>query len=69
MSAQAQGSLYLGLGTTLMSSEGKPMLTVVADTCGRHDKLGGVCSCESNTVRYALEKRTITVAVHGRHCS
>ncbi|CDS52840.1 Urea carboxylase-related aminomethyltransferase [Polaromonas sp. CG9_12] len=54
---QAQASLYLGLGSRLMSSEGKPMLTIVADTCGRHDTLGGACSCESNTVRYALEKR------------
>ena len=54
---QAQRALYLGLGTTLMSSEGRPMLTIIADTCGRHDTLGGACSCESNTVRYALEKR------------
>jgi urea carboxylase-associated protein 1 len=54
---QAQGALYLGLGTQLMSSEGRTMLTIVADTCGRHDTLGGACSCESNTVRYALEKR------------
>ena len=29
----------------------------MADTCGRHDTLGGACSAESNTVRYALEKR------------
>ena len=29
----------------------------MADTCGRHDTLGGACACESNTVRYALEKR------------
>jgi urea carboxylase-associated protein 1 len=56
---QAQGALYLGVGTRLMSSEGRPMLTIVADTCGRHDTLGGACSCESNTVRYALEKRTM----------
>jgi len=54
---QAQGALYLTVGTQLMSSEGRPMLTIVADTCGRHDTLGGACSCESNTVRYALEKR------------
>jgi urea carboxylase-associated protein 1 len=54
---QAQGALYLSVGTTLMSSEGRAMLTIVADTCGRHDTLGGACSCESNTVRYALEKR------------
>lgn len=54
---QAQGALYLSVGSVLMSSEGNPMLTIVADTCGRHDTLGGACSCESNTVRYALEKR------------
>src|SRR3990167_1368990 len=41
-----------------MSSENRPMLTIVADTCGRHDTVGGgACSSESNTVRYALEKR------------
>ncbi len=54
---QAQGALYLTLGSVLMSSEGRPMLTITADTCGRHDTLGGACACESNTVRYALEKR------------
>lgn len=54
---QAQGALYLGTGSQLMSSEGRPMLTIVADTCGRHDTLGGACASESNTVRYALEKR------------
>jgi urea carboxylase-associated protein 1 len=54
---QAQGALYLGMGTRIMSSEGRPLLTIVADTCGRHDTLGGACACESNTVRYALEKR------------
>jgi urea carboxylase-associated protein 1 len=53
----AQGALYLTAGTRLMSSEGRVMLTITADTCGRHDTLGGACSCESNTVRYALNKR------------
>jgi hypothetical protein len=52
-----QGSLYLNAGTQLISSEGNVMLTIVADTCGRHDTLGGACATESNTVRYALEKR------------
>jgi uncharacterized protein len=54
---QAQGSLYLTTGSRLMSSEGRSMLTIVADTCGRHDTLGGACASESNTVRYAIEKR------------
>lgn len=52
-----QGNLYLTAGTRLISNEGNVMLTIVADTCGRHDTLGGACSAESNTVRYALEKR------------
>jgi urea carboxylase-associated protein 1 len=54
---QRQGKLYLTTGSVLYSSEGRPMLTIVADTCGRHDTLGGACAAESNTVRYALEKR------------
>jgi urea carboxylase-associated protein 1 len=33
------------------------LLTIVADTCGRHDTLGGACSTESNMVRYVIEKR------------
>lgn len=54
---RAQGNIYLTTGTRLMSNAGNVMLTIVADTCGRHDTLGGACSAESNTVRYALEKR------------
>jgi uncharacterized protein len=54
---QSQGNLYLTSGSTLLSNRGRPMLQIVADTCGRHDTLGGACSAESNTVRYALEKR------------
>jgi urea carboxylase-associated protein 1 len=54
---RAQGNIYLTTGTQLMSSEGRVMLTITADTCGRHDTLGGACSAESNTVRYALDKR------------
>lgn len=53
----AQQNLYLTTGTSLISSEGRALLTIVADTCGRHDTLGGACAAESNQVRYALEKR------------
>lgn len=52
-----QQNLYLTTGTVLYSNLGNPLLTIVADTCGRHDTLGGACAQESNTVRYALEKR------------
>lgn len=54
---RAQGNIYLTAGTALMSSEGRPLLTIVADTCGRHDTLGGACSAESNQVRYALDRK------------
>ena len=54
---QRQRNLYLGVGTKLISTEGNPMLTIVADNCGRHDTLGGACAQESNTVRYSLDKR------------
>jgi uncharacterized protein len=33
------------------------LMSIVADTCGRHDTLGGACSQESNMVRYDIEKR------------
>lgn len=52
-----QGGLYLTTGTKLISSEGNILLTIVADTCGRHDTIGGACAAESNQVRYALHKR------------
>jgi uncharacterized protein len=54
---RAQGNIYLTTGTALRSNLGAVMLTIEEDTCGRHDTLGGACSAESNTVRYALEKR------------
>jgi len=52
-----QGNLYLTTGTRLLSTGGTVLLTIVADTCGRHDTLGGACANESNMVRYAIEKR------------
>jgi urea carboxylase-associated protein 1 len=54
---RTQGNIFLTTGTRLISGEGNVLLTITADTCGRHDTLGGACSAESNTVRYALEKR------------
>jgi urea carboxylase-associated protein 1 len=54
---RTQGNLYLSAGTKLMSNLNRELLEIVADTCGRHDTLGGACATESNTVRYSLEKR------------
>jgi len=54
---RTQGNLYLSAGTQLISNANRTLLEIVADTCGRHDTLGGACATESNTVRYSLEKR------------
>lgn len=52
-----QRNIFLTTGTKLVSTEGNVMMTIVADTCGRHDTLGGACAAESNQVRYALDKK------------
>ena len=54
-----QGNVYLSCGSRLLSTSGNLMAQIVADTVGRHDTLGGACASESNTVRYALGKRTM----------
>ncbi|MDP2548460.1 urea amidolyase associated protein UAAP2 [Oceanobacter sp. 4_MG-2023] len=52
-----QGNVYLTAGSELRTNENNVMITIEADTCGRHDTLGGACATESNTIRYDLEKR------------
>ncbi|MBS0237342.1 MAG: urea carboxylase-associated family protein [Proteobacteria bacterium] len=54
-----QRNIYLTAGSVLLSDVCRPMLTITADTVGRHDTLGGACATESNTVRYALEKKSM----------
>jgi hypothetical protein len=54
-----QRNVYLSAGSPLLSTAGNVMALIVADTVGRHDTLGGACAAESNTVRYALDKRTM----------
>jgi uncharacterized protein len=52
-----QGNLFITTGTQLISNEGRVLMTVLSDTCGRHDTSGGACSCESNSVRFGLDKK------------
>ena len=54
-----QRNVYLSCGSRLLSTGGNLLAEIVADTVGRHDTLGGACAAESNTVRYALDKRTM----------
>jgi urea carboxylase-associated protein 1 len=52
-----QRAIYLSTGSRLVTGSGRALLTIVADTCGRHDTLGGACSQESNVVRYGEHTR------------
>ena len=54
---RAQGNIFITTGTQLYSNNGNVMMTVTHDTCGRHDTSGGACSCESNSVRFGLDKK------------
>lgn len=52
-----QRSAYLTAGSTLLSQSLDPLVTITADTCGRHDTVGGACAQESNVVRYGMHTR------------
>jgi urea carboxylase-associated protein 1 len=54
---RVNGAAYITRGSRIISSEGRLMATVTADTSGRHDTSAGCCSCESNTVRFGHETR------------
>ena len=48
------GGIFLTTGTVLYSVGLTPLFTIVADTCGRHDTIGGCCSAALNTFRYKV---------------
>lgn len=53
--------IYLGLGCSLYSTWANKLMTITADTVGRHDCICGSCSPELNRMRYgdkAIGKRT-----------
>ncbi|MGY1618237.1 urea amidolyase associated protein UAAP2 [Geodermatophilus sp. SYSU D00691] len=52
-----QGGAYLTTGSRLLSVGLDPLVTITADTVGRHDTLGGACAQESNVVRYGMHTR------------
>jgi urea carboxylase-associated protein 1 len=52
-----QGAVYLTTGSRLLSQRLDLLGTITADTCGRHDTIGGACSQESNVVRYGEHTR------------
>ncbi len=50
-------TLLLTAGHALYSDVARPLMTVVADTCGEHDTIGGCCSEPSNRMLYGVEGR------------
>jgi len=52
-----QGSVYLTTGTRMLSANLDVLATITADTCGRHDTIGGACAQESNVIRYGMHTR------------
>ncbi len=49
------GTIYLTAGHQLFDDAARPMMTILADTCGRHDTLAGCCSAEANLRRYGKQ--------------
>jgi uncharacterized protein len=52
-----QNNIFLTTGSKLYSNDGNVIMTILNDSCGRHDTSGGACSCESNSVRFGLDKK------------
>ncbi len=52
---KACGTLSLGKGHTLYSDEARPLFTIIDDTCGGHDTIGGCCSAPSNAMLYGVQ--------------
>ncbi|MGH2610090.1 MAG: DUF1989 domain-containing protein, partial [Tepidiformaceae bacterium] len=49
------GSIFVTKGAGLYSGLGRRLFTVVEDTSGSHDTIGGCCSSEINEVRYGVK--------------
>ncbi|MBV9803014.1 MAG: urea carboxylase-associated family protein [Solirubrobacterales bacterium] len=50
------GTVYFTTGHVLYSELSRPLLTIVEDTCGRHDMLAGSCNAEIDKVRYGVDE-------------
>lgn len=46
------GNLFIREGTVIYSIQCNPLFTVIHDTCGFHDTIGGCCSSALNQRRY-----------------
>lgn len=51
---KAAGTLRLSRGHVLYSDIARALFTIVEDTCGIHDTIGGCCSAPSNRMLYGV---------------
>jgi len=54
---KASLTLKLTKGHILYSDDARPMFTIVKDTCGGHDTIGGCCSAASNQMLYGVRDK------------
>jgi hypothetical protein len=52
---KAAGTISLTKGHVLYSDQAQPLFTIVEDTYGSHDTIGGACSAASNRMLYGVE--------------
>jgi uncharacterized protein len=52
---KAAGSIFLTSGHALYSDVARPIFTIVADSFGGHDTIGGCCSAPSNEMLYGVK--------------
>ena len=68
---KAARTLKLGLGHVLYSDVARPLFTIVGDSVGGHDTIGGCCSGPSNQMLYGVRDcpgcRENFLAALGRH--
>ena len=51
---KAAGTISLTKGHVLYSDQAQPLFTIVEDTYGSHDTIGGACSAPSNKMLYGV---------------
>jgi len=52
---KAAGTISLTKGHVLFSDQAQPLFTIVEDTYGSHDTIGGACSAPSNFMLYGVK--------------
>ncbi len=52
---KAAGNITIGRGVVLYSDYARALMSVIGDTCGGHDTIGGCCSAWSNAMLYGVE--------------